>query len=80
MTGAVGDQPRIKLSIVEGDLRGLELPAMWSVAESGVSIIHLPSGTYKLRAEAIGHEATEVSLSVTQEPSETSIALRSPIG
>ncbi len=64
---AVGDQPRIKLSVVEGDLGSIKLPAAWRSGPDGRSIVHLPPGQYRIRAEAIGHEPVETVIEVKDD-------------
>ena len=73
--GAVGDQPRIKLSLVSGDAVPLELPASWRSAQDGRSVVHLPVGTYRVRAEAIGHAAVEKDIEVNKDAAEFSLSL-----
>jgi hypothetical protein len=65
--GAVGDQPRIQLSITEGELGTIALPAKWRSADDGKSVVHLAPGKYRVRAEAIGHEPVEQEIQVTSE-------------
>ena len=72
---AVGDQPRIKLSIIEGDLGPISLPAVWRSAADGKSIVHLPPGEYRVQAEAIGHEPAEATIQVGAEPAEHELTL-----
>lgn len=62
---AVGVQPRIKISVIDGDVGSVKLPAAWRSADDGKSILHLPPGDYVVRAEAIGHEPAEQTISVT---------------
>jgi hypothetical protein len=73
--GAVGVQPRIKLSVVEGNLGPLSLPAVWRSAADGVSITHLPKGRYTVRAEAIAHEPVEVEIVVSESPATHQLTL-----
>jgi hypothetical protein len=73
--GAVGDQPRIKLSVIEGNVGPLSLPAVWRSAEDGKSIVHLPAGDYRVKAEAIGHQSGEVTIRVGSGAAEHAIEL-----
>ena len=73
--GGVGDQPRIKLTLIEGKVGPLKLPASWRSAPDGKSIVHLPAGSYRIRAEAIGHEPSERTIEVSDEPTEHEITL-----
>ena len=66
--GAVGDQPRVRLTVIESDnSRDLESNT-WMVAEHGESTVHLPKGDYRLRVEAIGHETKEFEFVVPSTP------------
>ena len=67
ITGAVGDQPRIKLSVIEGEIGPLKKGADWRCDANGKTIVHLPKGTYRVRAEAVGHEPTEHELNITND-------------
>ena len=73
--GAVGDQPRIKLSIMKGDLGPVALPAAWRCSPNGRSVIHLPVGRYRVLAEAIGHEPSELIMEVNREPASHEVTL-----
>lgn len=70
VAGAIGDQPRIKLSVVDGDVGTLGSRAQWRCDTSpgnpiAKSIVHLPPGDYRIKAEAIGHEPTEHDVKIT---------------
>ena len=73
--GATGDQPRIKLSVVDGDIGSLRGKAIWRSDRSGVSIVHLPPGDYRVRAEAIGHESVEQDIVVGKNAGEHTLKL-----
>ena len=66
--GAVGDQPRIRLSLIDSPAAAALGEATWMVAENGVCSVHLPSGKHRLKIEAIGHETKEVALEVASKP------------
>ena len=65
--GMVGDQPRIQLSIAGGDIQPLKR-AVWRSAADGKSVVHLQPGTYTVRADAIGHQPSDLQITVTDEP------------
>lgn len=73
--GAVGVQPRIKLSVIEGAAGSLNLPASWRSAADGRSVVHLPAGSYRIRAEAIGHESVEATIDVGSEAGQHQLTL-----
>jgi hypothetical protein len=73
--GAVGDQPRIQLTFTEGKLGDLKLPSRMSVASDGRSIVRMVPGTYRVRVDAIGHQATEHEINVTNQPSSHTMTL-----
>ena len=62
--GAVGEHPRIKLSILAGNVGPLDLPCKWRSADTGSSFVHLPPGKYRVKAEAIGHQPVETDIQV----------------
>ncbi|MEM1068091.1 MAG: CehA/McbA family metallohydrolase [Planctomycetota bacterium] len=74
VVNAVGVQPRIKLTVIEGNVGPVKKPA-WRSSENGRSIVHLPSGQYSIRAEAIGHEPIERSITVTDSAATHSLEL-----
>ncbi len=78
VTGAIGDQPRIKLSIVGGDAGALKLPTTWRSNSDGHSIVHLPPGKYQLKAEAIGHPTSVIDLNVGNSDAKHDIHLDRP--
>lgn len=65
ITGAVGDQPRIKLTVIDGDLGPIKKDAICRCDHDGKTVIHLPKGTYRIRAEAVGHTPTDHDLVVS---------------
>lgn len=73
--GAVGEHPRIKLSVIAGDVGPLGLPCSWRSAADGKSIVHLPPGQYRIRCEAIGHRPVETGINVTSETNEFELKL-----
>ena len=75
VSGVVGDQPRTKLTIIEGNTKPLKGEQSWYVADNGNSIVHLPAGEFTIRAEAIGHTAKEVKINVSEQPGEFGIDL-----
>lgn len=75
VTRAVGDQPRMMLSIVDGSAPLIGPLASWRVDPSGKSIVHLPAGKYRMVAQAIGHQSAEVDVVVSDQPAEHSIEL-----
>ncbi len=75
--GAVGDQPRIELSLDGSDSPDAIVSTTWHVSDDGVSTVHLPQGNYRLKAKAIGHEATEVVLNVTESAAKHVVQLGS---
>ena len=75
VSGAKGDQPRIKLSLIEGETGTVARPAVWRSAPDGKSIVHLPKGQYRILAEAIGHEPTETAIEVSGQPGTHNIEL-----
>ena len=64
--GAVGDQPRVRLTLLKAE-NGLKSNT-WMVREDGVCVTHLPPGFYRLRIEAIGHDSKEVDLEIPDQP------------
>ena len=64
IVGAIGDQPRVKLTLKGAGAVDEMVTTSWMVAETGVSTIHLPPRDYKLVIDAIGHESKEVNLHV----------------
>jgi len=77
VSGAVGEHPRIKLSVIAGDVGSLELPCEWRSAADGKSVVHLPPGNYRVRGEAVGHLPAETDIKVTSEPGEFALKLGS---
>ncbi|MCH1439328.1 MAG: CehA/McbA family metallohydrolase [Rubripirellula sp.] len=75
VSGAVGEHPRIKLSVIAGSIGSLELPCEWRSAADGKSVVHLPPGQYRVRGEAIGHLPVEADIKVTSESSEFALKL-----
>jgi hypothetical protein len=73
--GAIGDQPRIKLSVIDGNIGDRKLPAVWRSSADGRSVVHLPPGEYRVKAEAIGHEPSEVSVQIGDQAAEHTIRL-----
>ena len=72
--GAVGDQPRISLTLLD-ELGPIKAGKKWRCQASGLSIVHLPPGEYSVRAEAVGHEPTEQVLKVNKDPQDHVIKL-----
>lgn len=68
--GAIGIQPRIKLTMIKTNVGQLGFPTVWRSSSDGKSIVHLPPGEYRIRAQAIGHEPTEKTFLVTDEAAE----------
>jgi len=67
VAGAVGEHPRIKLSLVAGNVGSLELPCEWRSAANGNSVVHLLPGKYRVRGEAVGHQSVERDIEVTAD-------------
>ena len=67
VSGAVGDQPRVRLSLLESEATTSLSSSTWMVAEDGFTTVHLPVGTYPLQIEAIGHATKVVDLEVVSD-------------
>ena len=74
VAGAVGDQPRIRLSITDGDVHEINRRT-WRSDASGRSIVHLPAGEHTIRADAIGHAPSYKTITVADEPAEWKIRM-----
>ena len=75
VAGAVGDQPRIKLSIVKSDPALPKDSTSWRCAPDGKSVVHLMPGKYRVRAQAIGHQPVEKDVDVADNPSTVELKL-----
>ena len=73
--GAVGDQPRVKFTVLSGDVSPLKPNASWRTEPAGDSVVHLPAGRYTIRVDAIGHAAAEKELVVSDRPASHSFQL-----
>lgn len=77
VTGTIGQQPRVRLTLVDSAIGFDKSPNTWAVAEDGPSIVHLPPGRHTVRVDAIGHESVTAALDVTAEPGVHELKLQS---
>lgn len=75
VAGAVGEHPRIKLSLIAGNFGSLELPCEWRSAANRNSVVHLPPGKYCVRGEAVGHQPVETDIEVTADSQDFALKL-----
>src|SRR6056297_639867 len=79
VTGAIGELPRIELSVspIDDSPTLPEVATDQSIYTDGVgrSVLHLPAGKYNLVASAIGHRSTSATIDVSQRPGNHSIEL-----